>query len=92
VGDRRRCNQCVKYLQFCHFCAVDHCHVEGQAVPCEDELSATVFIFPSVSQYLNGLSVGRSWPFASLFVTQVQRDVFKLSITNSCGPTSNSTG
>jgi len=27
--------------------------------------------FPSVSLHLHGLTFGRSWPFASLFVTQV---------------------
>lgn len=55
-------------------------------------LCSRAYSFPSVSEHLNGLAVDRSWPFASLFVTYVQRDLFKLSITNSCSPTSNSTG
>jgi hypothetical protein len=93
VGDRRRWNQYVKYLQFWHFCAVDHCHVEGQAATSEGELFATVPIaspvFHNTLMALPLAVLGLSLRCLSL---KVQRDLFKLSITNSCSPTSNGTG
>lgn len=34
--------QGVETMQFSHLCAVAHCHVEGESVPCEDELFEVV--------------------------------------------------
>lgn len=68
-----------------HLCAVEHCRVELEGPPCEDEIFSSCF---QLSQY----STVPQLPCAPLLLTQVQRRLFSLAITNTCNQTSCGSG
>lgn len=72
VGGPRWWNPSIKSQQFfSHLCVVKHCHIEGEAAACEDELFAIVSqyrseltAFPSV-----GCHIGSERPVQAFFKT-----------------------
>lgn len=71
-----------------YLCAVDHCHVQLEASPCEDELFRVVQsacpMYHSTSVAVHG--------FALRCFSLRFRYLFNLAITNTCNQTSSSTG
>lgn len=63
VGGPRWWNPSIKSQQlFSHLCVVKHCHGEGEAAACEDELSEVMLlavpVFHSITQLMAFCSVG----------------------------------
>lgn len=71
-----------------HLCAVEHCYVQLEASPCEDQLFRVVLsacpVYHSTAVAIHGLAL---CCFSLRF-----RYLFKLATTNTCNQTSSSTG